>query len=141
MARYNPSDASDYLEAIDFINNAKQQGFDIELRKFYAKRSNPQNNYLHFCLSWFANQYGCTAVEAKEVFLKRIAAPQIFERECKGITYYLSTSDLTTVEMAGALSNFIEYARINGIKIPPPKNLREIRACEREIEKTQQFGT
>lgn len=81
MARYRVQDPRDFLAALDFINQAKEQGFDIELKKFYEKRSNRQNGYLYFCLAYFAHIYGCTELEAKEVFLKRLAAPQIFEVE------------------------------------------------------------
>lgn len=141
MARYKPSDPIDYLEALDFLNQAKEQGFDIELGKFRQKRSTQQNNYLHFCLQWFAHCYGCTLLEAKEVYLKRMAAPEIFGCKMGAVTYYRSTSDLNTVEMSNALSNFIAYAEMNGIEIPPPDEFRTIRKCEREIEKTTSYGT
>lgn len=141
MARYRPSDPTDYLEALDFLNQAKEQGFDIELGKFRQQRSTQQNKYLYFCLQWFAHRYGCTLIEAKEVYLKQIAAPEIFERKMGAVSYYRSTSDLNTAEMSNALSNFIAYAEMNGILIPPPDEYRVIRKCEREIEKTTQYGT
>ena len=141
MARYNPNDPNDYLEVIDFINRAKEEGFDIELDKYHMKRSGQQNRYLYFCLSWFAHNYGCTLIEAKEVYLKQIAAPQVFECHLGSVTYYRSTSDLNTVEISNAIANFRAYAEMNGIQIPLPYEIRAIRKCEREISKTKSYGT
>ena len=145
MARYKTTDNRDYIEACKFLDYAREHGFDVELKRFYQKRSGKQNRYLYFCLQWFAHEYNCTVVEAKEVFLKRIAAPHIFEREMRlgdnVIKYYRSTADLDTVEMMSALENFRAYAGMNGIQIPDASDDESIRFCEREIEKTIQYGT
>jgi len=145
MARYKPNDARDYLAIIDFINRAKEQDKEVELKYYRPKRTGRQNSYLYFCLQWFAHEYNCTVAEAKEVFLKRIAAPHIFERELKVgddvIKYYRSTADLDTVEMMSAIENFRAYADINRCPIPSPDDQESIRWCEREIEKTIQYGT
>lgn len=146
MARYKCSDPRDYLAALDFINQAKEKGFDIDLKRFYYKRSNQQNRYLHTILSYFAHCYGCTAVEAKEIFFKQYACRDIFlvetrDKNGQKARYFRSTSDLTTVEMSNAINNFIAYAHYNGIEIPLPDDDLALRYCEREIEKTTQFGT
>lgn len=143
MARYRPNDPRDYLAALDFINNAKEQGFDIELKKFYEKRSHRQNGYLYFCLAYFAHIYGCTELEAKEVFLKRLAAPQIFEVEYevdgKSVKFYRSTADLDTAEMTSAIRNFTAYAEMNNIYIPMPDDELGRRYCEQQMEKSNGF--
>lgn len=146
MARYIPQDPRDYLAALDFINLAKDRGFDIELKRFYPKRSNPQNRYLHLALQYFAHCYGCTLVEAKEIYFKQHACRDIFlvhtkDRNGNSAKYYRSTADLNTVEMSSAIQNFIAYASCNGIEIPPPDDELAIRYCEREIEKTKIYGT
>ena len=145
MARYKPNNPNDYLSILDFINRAKEQNKEIELRLYHPKRSGQQNRYLYLCLQWFAHEYNCTVLEAKEVFLKRIAAPHIFERTMQvgddSITYYRSTSDLTTVEMMSAIENFRAYADMNGFPIPDANDYDLIRYCEREIEKTTHYGT
>jgi len=146
MARYKPSDPTDYLEALDFINKAREKGFEIELKKYYYKRSNPQNRYLHLALSYFAHCYGCTLAEAKELYFKQYACRDIFliETEDKNgnpAQYLRSTADLDTVEMSNAINNFIAYASCNGIEVPLPSDDIGIRLCEREIEKTKCYGT
>lgn len=145
MARYKPNDPRDYLAILDFLNRAKENNKDIEMKLYYPKRSNQQNKYLYFCLQWFSHEYNCTVLEAKEVILKRIAAPHIFEREMQvgneTIKYYRSTSDLSTVEMMSAIENFRAYADMNRIPIPDANDQESIRYCEREIEKTTAYGT
>lgn len=145
MARYKPNDPRDMMAAMDFLNTAREHNKEVELKWYRPKRTNLQNNYLYFCLQWFAHEYNCTLVEAKEVFLKRIAAPHIFEREIvvngETIKYYRSTADLDTVEMMSAIENFRTYSEMNGHPIPDANDHESIKYCEREIEKTTQFGT
>ncbi len=145
MARYKPNDPREYLAALDFINKAKEQDKEIELKLYYPKRTNQQNKYLYFCLQWFAHEYNCTVLEAKEVILKRISAPHIFEREMQVgndiIKYYRSTADLDTVEMMSAIENFRAYADMVGHPIPDEHDQELRRYCEREIEKTTAYGT
>lgn len=138
MARYHLNNPHDYLAALDFINRAKEQKFDIELKKYYPKRSNKQNGFLYFLLQYFAHQYGVSTVESKEIYLKRYACPHIFEQEAKvgdqTVTYYRSTSDLNTAEMASAIRGFIDYANMHGIMLPEPTDDLAIRCAEREME-------
>jgi hypothetical protein len=146
MARYRCSDPRDYLNALDFINLAKEQGFDIELKRYYKKRTNPQNAYLHLALTYFAHCYGCTLVEAKEIFFKQYACRDIFlvettDKNGNHARYFRSTTDLNTVEMSSAINNFIAYASCNGIEIPLPNDEIGLRYVEREIEKTAAYGT
>lgn len=145
MARYKLSNTNDYLEALSFISSARDNNREIELKYYHPKRSGQQNRYLFFCLQWFAHSYNCTVVESKEVFLKGIAAPHIFERELQVgddvIKYYRSTADLDTVEMMSAIENFRAYADMQGYPIPDANDYEAIRYCEREIEKTQSYGT
>lgn len=146
MARYKPSDPSDYQDAIDFINQAREQDFDIDLKKYYRGRSNPQNRFLHMALGIFANKYGCSLAIAKEVFLKQYACPHIFRVDLKDkygsdVTYYRSTADLNTVEMSNVIRNFIDWAGIQDIEIPEPTDDKSVRYCERIIEKTTMYGT
>ena len=146
MARYKISDPRDYLAALEFINRAKEQGFDVELKRFYQKRSNPQNCYLHLALGYFAHCYGCTLTEAKEIYFKRYACRDIFlvettDKQGNNVSYFRSSADLNTVEMSNAINNFIAYASCNGVEIPAPDDELGIRYCERQIEKTAAYGT
>lgn len=146
MARYKLNDPRDYLAALDFLNFAKQKNLEIELKRFYQKRSNPQNRYLYFALAYFAHCYGCTKTEAKEIYLKQYACRDIFlvettDKNGNTASYYRSTADLNTVEMSNAINNFVAYASCNGIEIPLPDDEIGIRYCERQIEKTAAYGT
>ena len=146
MARYRPNDPRDYLEILDFINRAKEQGFDVDLKKYYKARSNPQNRYLHLALGYFAHCYGCSLTEAKEIYFKKYACPDIFlvettDKDGHPVSYYRSTASLNTVEMSNAITNFLAYASCNGIEIPAPNDELGIKYCERQVEKTKIYGT
>lgn len=146
MARYNLHDPLDYLAALDFINQAKEHGFDIDLKRYSQKRSSQQNRYYHFICSYFAHKYGCTNYEAENVYMKQIAAKRVFEsmiidKDGREITYYRSSADLDKSEMSYAISNFLAFAESNNIPIPYENDDRSIRICEREIEKTTTYGT
>ena len=146
MARYRPNNPDDYLAILDYLNFAKEQGFDVELKKYSPKRSNRQNAYLHFALSYFAHCYGCTLIESKEIYFKKYACRDIFlveteDKDGNPVSYYRSSAELSTVEMSNAINNFVAYAGCNGIEIPPPNDELGIKLCEREIEKTTSFGT
>lgn len=146
MARYTPNDPRDYLDALDFINLARERGFDIDLKRYTPRRSDQQNRYYHFICSYFAHKYGCTNYEAENVYMKQIAARRVFETDIKDksgntITYFRSSADLDKSEMSYAISNFIAFAESNGIPIPYENDETSIRLCEREIEKTTSYGT
>ena len=146
MARYRLSDPREYLAALDFLNLAKEKNFEIELKRFYQKRSNPQNRYLHLALAYFAHCYGCTLIESKEIYFKQYACRDIFlvetyDKNGNRVEYYRSSADLNTVEMSNAINNFVAYASCNGIEIPLPDDEIGIRYCERQIEKTAVYGT
>lgn len=132
------------IQALDFLNLAKEQGFDVELKKFYRKRTNPQNRYYHFICAYFAHCYGCSQYEAENVYMKQYAAPYIFEvehedKDGRKVHYFRSSADLDTVEMSSAIKNFIAYAECNGIQIPYEDDELGRRYCEQQLEKTKGF--
>ncbi len=146
MARYKPSYPRDYLEALNLLNKAKEQGFEIDLKKYVPKRSDKQNRYYHFICSYFAHQYHCTEYEAENVYMKQIAARRVFLAELtdhngRKVEYFKSSADLDRSEMSYAINNFIAFAESNGIPIPYESDEVSIRYCERQIEKTQSYGT
>lgn len=144
MARYKPNDPRDYLSAIDFLNKAKEQDKEIDLKIYHPRRSVKQNNYYHFVCAYFAHLYGCTEYEAENVYMKQYAAPQIFEvehedRDGRKIHYFRSSADLDTAEMSSAIKNFLAYSECNGIMIPYENDEFGRRYCEQQLEKSNGF--
>ena len=138
------NDPNDVMELYSLIEKAREKGYKLKVTRARKQHTDPQRKYLHFALSYFACQYGCTLVEAKEMHLKRYCCPELFDsgRVDKGGHKVLrSTSELNDVEYSNAISNFRAYGDINGIPIPAPEDTASIRYCEREIEKTEMYGT
>ena len=142
MARYNCTDPRDYLAALDMIARAKEQHFEIEIKKWRPRRTQKQNGYYHFICAYFAHVYGCTIFEAENVYMKQFAARDIFEveytdKEGRTATYFKSSADLNTAEMSSAIKNFLAYADMVQIPIPLPDDEIGIKTCEREMERSE----
>ena len=57
---YNLNDQKQYMEALDFIEIARQNKWYVTLEKKRESRTNQQNKYYWLVLKYFALQYGCT---------------------------------------------------------------------------------
>lgn len=139
MATYNLNDPRQYMQALDFIEYAKQNNVLVTLEKKKESRTTQQNKYYWLVLKYFALQYGCTKTEA-ECHFKQIVNPDIFMRSYKDkrgapMKIIRSTSDLSKQEMISAINNFIVYCGQNQIHIPRPEDQEMIRYAELEIER------
>jgi hypothetical protein len=138
------NDPNDIMLLHNFIDEARSKGKKLKVVYDRKVHTDPQRKYLHFALQYFAHCYGCTLIEAKERHLKEYACPELFDsgkRDKGGKVVKRSTSELTDVEYSNAISNFRAYCDMNGIPVPAPEDRVSIRYCEREIEKTEMYGT
>lgn len=130
-------------KALDaLLQTATSLHAEISINQPRRARTKPQNSYLHFLCQYFASEYGCTTAEAKEVYLKRQACPEIFQRyvinkQGKTITTYRSTADLTLDETSSAIRNFIAWAAIGEIDLPLPEDKPFIRFAENQISRAK----
>lgn len=140
---YDANDPRQYLALLEMVNKAKSSGKKIEAHVLKEKRSNQQNKYYHFVLSYYASQIGYTRTDAEREF-KEDVNPEIFVREIdvNGKTHKVirSSSDITKEEMTSAINNFISYAQIYaGINIPYENEKQAIFECSGEIEKVKSY--
>ena len=138
------NDPNDILELYNLIEEARKKGKKLKVVYDRKVHTDPQRKYLHFALQYFAHCYGCTLVEAKERHLKEYACPELFDsgkRDKGGKVVKRSTTELSDMEYSNAIANFRAYGDINGIPIPAPEDKTSIRYCEREIAKTEMYGT
>lgn len=138
------NEPNDVMELYNLIEEARKKGKKLKVVYDRKVHTDPQRKYLHFALQYFAHCYGCTLVEAKERHLKEYACPELFDsgkRDKGGKVVKRSTTELTDIEYSNAISNFRAYADINGIPVPAPDDRASIRYCEKEIEKTEIYGT
>lgn len=140
----DPNNPNDVLDLMNLLDRARKNGKKLKVNYERATHTSQQRKYLHFALSYFAHLYGCTLVEAKEVHLKRYCCPELFDsglRDKGGKVVLRSTSELTDAEYSSAIANFREYAELNECPIPDPSDTASIRYCEKQIDKTQMYGT
>ena len=147
MGRYDLNDPRDYMALCRYIEDAYHGKRLVECKVVRPRRTTPQRKYMEFCFRWFAHETGYTVQDVKQVIFKRQACPHIFAvtrtgKNGRAVTTYRSTADLTVDECTGAIDNFIEWAwRTADVRIPRPDDMINIRYCEREIERTERYGT
>lgn len=139
MATYNLNDPRQYIQALDFIEYAKQNNMLVTLEKKKETRTTQQNKYYWLVLRYFGLQYGCTKTEA-EYHFKHIVNQDIFVLKYKDkrgaqMKITRSTADLSKQEMISAINNFLIYCDQNQIHIPRPEDQEMIRYAELEIER------
>jgi len=123
----NEVDRSDFKSYVNDLYKASlQKGFIVEVKKKHAPRSTSQNAYLHYCLSYFASEFGYMLEEVKQDIFKRqvnynIFARQRMNRRHQVVTYMRSTSDLDKKEMTDAIEHFRNWSQnYAGLYIPEP---------------------
>ena len=140
-------DLSNSYQAAEFRDKVKQvleQGWVVELKRKFPKRTLPQNNLLHLWLGYFASEYGCSLDEAKVEYYKKLCNKDIFEVEVtnkRGQTVKVlrSSADLTTEEMSKSMDRFRNWAMMGGIPLPQPEDKEFILHCQREIERYKSY--
>ena len=136
---YNLNDQKQYMQALDFIEIAKQNKWHVTLEKKRESRTIQQNKYYWLILRYFGLQYGCTKTEA-EYYFKQICNPDIFCRKKKDkedrIIYIVrSTSQLTKQEMISAINNFSVWCSQRQIELPRPEDKEMLRYAEQQVER------
>ena len=136
---YDLNDPRQYMDALDFIEHAKQNNSQISLENKKQQRTTQQNKYYWLILRYFGLQYGCTKTEA-EYYFKQICNPDIFCRKKKDkedrIIYIVrSTSQLTKQEMISAINNFSVWCSQRQIELPRPEDKEMLRYAEQQVER------
>ena len=136
---YDLNDPRQYMDALDFIEHAKQNNIQISLENKKQQRTTQQNKYYWLILRYFGLQYGCTKTEA-EYYFKQICNPDIFCRKKKDkedrIIYIVrSTSQLTKQEMISAINNFSVWCSQRQIELPRPEDKEMLRYAEQHVER------
>ena len=136
---YDLNDPRQYMDALDFIEHAKQNNIQISLENKKQQRTTQQNKYYWLILRYFGLQYGCTKTEA-EYYFKQICNPDIFCRKKKDkedrIIYIVrSTSQLTKQEMISAINNFSVWCSQRQIERPRPEDKEMLRYAEQQVER------
>ncbi len=146
---YNLSSPKDRQDFKQYCNQLYMLGIDkgvwVELNKKRHQRSLAQNNYLHFCLQYFASEFGSTLEEVKVKIYKEIVNPEIFKRERKNkrgqnVPYLRSSANLDTKEMTLSIDRFRDYAaRECEFYIPEANEIDAIYEAQKQIEQYAEY--
>lgn len=141
-------DLSNKYERRDFEKYCERllaEGAVVELTKKSPKRSLAQNNYLYLLLGWFSMQTGYKVQEVKELVFKRFDNTDIFVRtqatkfNDEPSTYLRSTAELSTAELATAITRFRNWSSAcAGIYLPAANETEHLRYIKNEIERNSE---
>lgn len=145
----NEKDRLDYKEYCNALYKKaieSQKGFVVEVKKKHRQRSLAQNSYLHFCLDYYASEFGYDREYTKQDIFKQLVNKEIFARQRMNkrgqvVTFWRSTSDLNTKELTDAIDRFRNYSSMTaGLYIPEANEesalveaMRQIALCEQYL--------
>lgn len=139
----NPLHAEQFKAKVNKLYKAKAI---VELTEKRAKRSLPQNKYLHLILGYFGVESGNTLEWVKREYFKKLCNKDIFVKErVDNITnqktkYLRSSADLTIDEMTTAIERFRNWsAQEAGIYIPSPDEQDLLIIAEIETERNKNY--
>ena len=138
----SPLDAQNAKTRLEMLT---KRGCVIELTEKKAKRSLPQNAYLHLLLGYFASQTGYTLNWVKQQYYKKLCNPDIFtavkDDRFLGMTKYIrSSADLKTDEMNLSIERFRNWSASEaGIYLPEATSSAEIAAMAVEVERYKTY--
>jgi hypothetical protein len=134
-------DISRIRAQVEYLIRKRSKNVDV-----IAKRTNPQNNYLHLILGWYAAQTGNTKKYVKEKYYKQLVNPELFiiEKDDKflGKTQELrSSAELTTEEMNLSIERFRNWSAQegDGIYLPAPNEDKFLEYINVELKKYKQW--
>lgn len=125
-------------------NELFRRGGIVELTD-RARRSTRQNSYLHAICGWFAIETGNTLEYVKTAYFKRLCNRDLFvtekdDRWAGRVEVLKSSADLTTEEMAQAITRFRDWSsREAGIYIPSADEDAFLQAIEVEMSRYREW--
>ncbi len=147
MATYDTAIASQAEKAKALLQKYIDAKEVVVVKKRNCERTQSQNNYLYYILSFFADETGYSKDEVKMYFFKRRCNPDIFYRtkiNKRGteISYLRSTKELTKEEMSLAISRFRNWSAMPpvGIYIPSPDDKDFTRYCETRLQNDEEYN-
>lgn len=108
-----------------------------EVKRISPKRSLNQNSYLHLLLAAFGQHFGYTLEEAKLIYKE--LNPGIYAYEKKGRTFWRSSADLSTEDMAKSIDLFMEKSKEAGYPLPLATDQAWLMEIENEIERSKHY--
>lgn len=122
----------------------KRGGF-VELTEKKARRTIPQNAYLHLILGWFAIETGNTLGFVKQQYFKRHINPDLFIENIEDqyigkVSILRSSRDLNTAEMTTAIDRFRNWSSAEaGIYLPAPDEQAFLQTIEIEMLRQKEY--
>lgn len=143
---YNGKIQADHQRAKERLIWLLNKGKRFEITEKRRNRTDPQNNYLHLILSYYALEIGETLEYIKQEIFKKIVNADIFLTERVNPKtgeirpMWRSTADINTKEMTVCIERYRNYClKEAGVYIPSPNEKQFLDHIQNEIELQKQW--
>ena len=135
--KFNLAVPTEAKKADGYMEQLRSKGNLIELKKVSPARSLSQNSYLHLILGAFAQHFGYTLDEAKQIYKE--LSPGIYRYPKKGRVFWRSSAELSKEDMAITIDRFMQKSAEAGYPLPLATDQEWIRHIENEIERSKHY--
>lgn len=132
--KFNLASQSEAGQALDYLLWLTQKGKLAEVKKISPGRTLNQNAYLHLIIGAFAQHFGYTQEEAKQIYKELNAG--IYRYKKKQRVFWRSSADLNKEEMAKSIDTFRQKSADAGYPLPLATDKAWLMEIEREIERS-----
>lgn len=135
--RFNLANQNEVQTSALYLSGLAKNKRHIEIKPVPVKRTHSQNAYLHLILGAFANHFGYTLEEAKQLY-KEVNA-DIYKYEKKQRTFWRSSADISKEDMAKSIDRFRLRSEENGYPLPLATDQAWLAQIEAEIERSHYY--
>lgn len=124
-------------KAYAYLIELDKKNVIVEIIRVSPKRTLNQNSYLHLIIGAFAEHFGYTLAEGKEVY--KDINKDIYYYKKKQRFFKRSSADLTVEEMAKSIDRFREASAGQDFPLPLATDQKWLREIENEIERSKHY--
>lgn len=135
--RFSLANQREAGQALSYLLELTQRGTLAEVKKISPNRSLNQNAYLHLLIGAFAQHFGYSLEEAKQIY-KELNA-QIYGYKKKGRMFWRSSAEISKEDMAKSIDVFMQKSADAGYPLPLATDQDWLRAVENEIERSKYY--
>lgn len=137
--KYNTAINLEAQKAFAYLAELTGKQQVVEVKKVVAKRSLPQNSYLHLLIGMFALETGNRLADTKDLY-KWVNRDLYYSKKKIGGEIFVtvrSSADLDKDEMTKSIERWREWSAEQGYPLPSAMTAEEVRSLENAMEQSK----
>lgn len=135
--KYSTVNQSEAQRARDYLDLLIERKKLVEIKAVSKRRTLNQNSYLHVLIGAFSQHFGYTAAEGKIIYKE--LNKDIYAYTKNGRTFYRSSADISTEDMARSIDRFREASAAQDYPLPAATDEAWIRELDNLIEQSKHY--